>query len=119
MENPGGVKDAKKAEHWQRLIGQQRKSGTTIVAFCGKKGVSVGQFHWWNRRLREIKQKSSGGFVELVAPATEAVSSGVELCLDLSAVTAQAGGQVSVRLARGFDPETLKAVLAAIGGNAG
>lgn len=103
------VKDPEKAARWEELIDRQRKSGRTIVAFCKEEGVPVGQFHWWNRRLREMnedhRQSAGGGFVELVASVGEASFSGVELTVD---------GHLSIRLARGFDPETLKVALATI-----
>ena len=108
MENHRG--NAEKAARWKGLIGEQRKSGMTIVAFCEKEDLTVGQFHWWNRRLRESGEKrTGGGFVELVAPVAGADFSGVEL---------RVNAHVSIRLARGFNPETLKIALATIGANA-
>ncbi len=38
-------------EAWQRRIGQQQRSGLSIVAFCRKEGVSPGSFHAWKRKL--------------------------------------------------------------------
>lgn len=109
MRELGAVKDPEKAARWEELIDRQRKSGKTIVAFCKEESVLVGQFHWWNRRLREMREgprkSTGGGFVELVARGAEASFSGVEVTVD---------GQVSIRLARGFDPETLKVALATI-----
>ena len=114
MKNHRAVKDPEKAARWEELIDRQRKSGMTIVAFCKAEGVLVGQFHWWNRRLREMREghrySAGGGFVELVARGAEASFSGVELTVD---------GQLSIRLARGFDPETLKVALATIATKAG
>jgi hypothetical protein len=109
MRNYGSVKDPEKAKRWEQIIARQRKSGKTIVDFCKKQGVRVGQFHWWNRRLREMKgnhrRSRRGGFVELVASVGEPDYSGVELRID---------EKLSIRLARGFDPQTLKAALATI-----
>jgi hypothetical protein len=109
MKKYGTVKDPAKAARWEELIGRQRKSGKTIVDFCKGEGVLVGQFHWWNKRLREMKgnhrRSRRGGFVELVASVGESNYSGVELRID---------EKVSIRLARGFDPQTLKAALATI-----
>ena len=110
MGNRGKMKDPKKAARWEEVIGRQHKSGMTIVAFCKEEGVLVGQFHWWNRRLREMRQghrrSAKNGFVELVACGAEASFSGVELSVKK--------GQVSIRLSHGFDPETLKVALATV-----
>ncbi len=38
-------------EAWQRRIGQQQRSGLSIVAFCRKEGISPGSFHAWKRKL--------------------------------------------------------------------
>jgi hypothetical protein len=108
MRKRRGVKDPKKAARWEKLIARQRKSGKTIVDFCKEEGVLVGQFHWWNKRLRDLRPHRHGagrGFVELIASVAESNYSGVELKID---------GKVSIRLARGFDPETLKTALTTI-----
>lgn len=109
MRRPRRVKDPEKAARWEELIDRQRKSGMTIVTFCKEESVLVGQFHWWNRRLREMRegqrQRTGGGFVELIARGAEASFSGVELTID---------GQLSIRLSRGFDRETLKVALATV-----
>ncbi len=33
-------------EAWQRRIGQQKRSGLSIVAFCRKEGISPGSFNF-------------------------------------------------------------------------
>jgi len=106
-----GVRDGKKAAQWQGIIRRQGESGLSIVAFCRKRNLSVGQFHWWKRRLGEADgQQVGGGFVELMAPGAGTDFSGVEVDLD---------DRVRIRLARGFDPEVLKAVLVTLGARAG
>jgi len=104
--------NAAKAAHWEQVIGEQEGRGMTIAAFCRERGIAVGKFHWWKRRLREMREGAAGGgFVELVARPAETGYSGVELVVD--------SGGVSVRLARGFDRETLQVVLATLNAAAG
>ena len=107
--------DTAKAAQWRGVIAEQRSSGKSVAAYCRRKGVSAGVFHWWKRRLGAEcgNQTAAGkeGFIEVAVSARETESgSGVELRI---------GERLSVRLARGFDEQTLKAVLSLVAGDGG
>lgn len=67
-------------DEWQRLIDEQAASGQTQTAFCAQRGLSVGSFSHWKRRLSE--EVVSPAWIELGSlPA--ASSSGWDIELDL------------------------------------
>jgi len=47
-----GKPDAKKARHWQELLGEAARSGISIREFCRHGRLKESQFYWWQRRLR-------------------------------------------------------------------
>jgi len=110
----GGKADAKKARHWQEVLGEAARSGISIREFCRRRRLKESQFYWWQRRLRLSRreaatsrpgvngQRASFALVSEEAGATDA---GVELVLN--------GGQ-RLRITKGVDEETLRTVLAAL-----
>jgi len=98
------ARDAEKEKFWREKMGAYEKSGLTVREFCERDGLREVQFYYWRRVLKiEAKQ---GGFVELVPAAGANAPAGVSLKID---------DRVSIVLERGFDGETLKAALAAVG----
>lgn len=89
------------SEQWVSLIEEHGKSGQTIVGFCGDRGISVHNFHYHKRRIRE--QSEGGGFRRLRVRG----DSGVRLVLE--------SGKWQVAVDRGFDGRCLKQVLEVLG----
>ena len=99
----GGKADAKKARHWQGLLGEAARSGISIREFCRRKRVKESQFYWWQRRLRLVQQVGAGSHrsggngqaasFALVSEEGGAIDAGIELVLS--------GGR-RLRITKGF-----------------
>lgn len=90
---------------WQAAIDGQAASGMSITAYCQANGIRPSLFHTWRRKLKE-QQASGGGFVELVSERTNDTATGIRIHL---------GASLSISVARGFDPFTLRAVVETLG----
>lgn len=67
-------------DEWQRLIDEQAASGQTQTAFCAQRGICVGSFSHWKRRLFE--EAGSPAWIELGSlPAASSSSWDIELDL--------------------------------------
>jgi len=103
---------AEKARYWKKVIQQAARSGVSIREFCQQRQLTVSQFYWWQRRLQQApprpKKRGSGGtsasFV-LVSEPGEGSEAGIELVL---------GDGRRIRIHKGVDATTLRAVLAAL-----
>jgi hypothetical protein len=109
-----GKGDAKKARHWQEVLGEAARSGISIREFCRRRRLKESQFYWWQRRLRlsrrdgEASRPGGNGqkaSFALVSQEAGAMDAGVELVLN--------GGQ-RLRITKGVDEATLRTVLAAL-----
>ena len=98
------ARDAEKEKFWRGKMGAYEKSGLTGRECCERDGRRAVQFYYWRRALKEEAKQS--GFVELVRAAGANAPAGVSLRID---------DRLSIVLERGFDGETLKAALAAVG----
>ena len=91
---------------WRRAIAEQARGDETQSEFCDRRGLKLESFRAWKYRLAREGGAGGGAHpaamsfvpVKLVERAVD-VASGVEVALP--------GGRV-VRVARGFDEETLK-----------
>jgi transposase-like protein len=109
-----------KEQFWRELLGQWQRSELTIRAFCAQHGVSEPSFYAWRRTLAHRDQQarrptatrhtqrlaaapSAPTFVPVQVVATPAVSTTIEVVL---------GNGRSIRLAPGFEPATLRQLLA-------
>ena len=109
---------------WVEIIGRQRASGIEVGRFCRREGLAPSTFFAWRRRLGDgrgledscgaVRREDSNGaaFVEVVAAGESAAgrgdgvtASGVEICL---------GNGRRIGVARSFDPQTLRRVLAVL-----
>ena len=82
------------ADRWRRILEQQRRSGSSVAAFCRRAGVSQPSFYAWRQKLR-----GAGTFIEVKWPRETAVEAGgVELRLP---------GRRCVVIRPGFDRQTL------------
>jgi transposase len=106
--------DVEKARRWQNMIREAARSGLSVREFCRRRQLTISQFYWWQRRLKpqqtsaRRKQRGVGSdqasFV-LVSENGESPAAGIELVL---------GDGRRLRISRGVDEETLRAVLAAL-----
>lgn len=106
--------DVEKARYWQRTISEAARSGMSIRAFCRERRLRESQFYWWQCKLRAGWQggtmPESGGngrpaSFALVSAEAGVTDAGIELLL---------GEGRKLRIRRGVDEETLRAVLAAL-----
>ncbi|MDD5470196.1 MAG: hypothetical protein PHO92_05370 [Candidatus Peribacteraceae bacterium] len=102
-----GRRDPEKEKFWRERIREQGGTGKSVRQFCVEKGLKENLFYGWRRelKLRDGETAGAGGFVELLRAGTCHAISGVSLCVD---------GRLNIVVERGFDVETLKAVLACL-----
>jgi hypothetical protein len=110
----GNKHDVEKARFWRAAIREAARSGVSIREFCRRRKLKECQFYWWQHRLSmsrrsaeaERKRQTRGpASFALVREEPGANDAGIELVL--------AGGR-RLRIARGVDEATLRAVLAAV-----
>jgi transposase-like protein len=92
---------------WSSLILEQSESGQTVEAFCRERGLTTSQFYTWRKRLRGSAAEQFLE-VQVAKPAARPIPSkrgGIEIGL--------AEGR-SVVVEPGFDPNHLRAVVAAL-----
>jgi hypothetical protein len=101
-------RNAEKEKFWRATMEEHGVSGKSVRKFCEEKGLNENLFYGWRRelKLRDAEAAGKGGFVELIRRGGQAVTAGVSIRID---------ERISVVLERGFDGETLKAALAAVG----
>jgi transposase-like protein len=101
----------RKARYWQKKIHEAARSGLSTREFCRRHNLHESQFYWWQRNLaaRPVSPKPKSP----VGPASFALVSdepdaeaGIELVL---------GDGRRLRIRKGVDEPTLRAVLAALG----
>lgn len=91
-------------QRWRERVGAWRASGLTADAFASDQPFSAGTLRWWSSRLG---QAPSPTFLELVPrPATSAPEPPRDLVIEV--------GTARVRVAPGFDPTLLAAVVRAL-----
>jgi transposase-like protein len=107
-------RDGEKARYWQKVMGEAVRSGMSIRGFCRKHRLRESQFYWWRRQLKARREEQTrrrpgghGGAASfaLVSDEAGATDAGIELVL---------GNGRRLRIRRGVDEETLRAVLAAL-----
>ncbi len=114
MTQSGRRVDLAKHRRWRKTIGDAARSGMSVREFCRQRKLSVSHSHWWQRRLGKDVRKGlprkpngdqSAASFALVSDDPEATDAGIELVL---------GDGRRLRIHRGVDGETLRAVLAAM-----
>ena len=106
--------DVEKERYWQRTIGEAARSGKSIREFCRQRRLKESQFYWWQHKLQVGRQeqtrrghgarRGSASFA-LVGDEGGTTDAGIELVL---------GGGRRLRIRKGVDEATLRAVLAAV-----
>ena len=103
--------DVEKAHFWRSTIREAARSGISVREFCRRRKLHESQFYWWQRRLslagsKRRQQHGAGpASFALVSEEPGGGDAGIELVL---------GGGRRLRIARGVDEATLRAVLAAV-----
>lgn len=105
--------DLEKTRYRQKVIGEAARSGLSIREFCRRRRLKENHFYRWQRRLKEGRRAPTlrgGGrgraTFALVSEEPGDLGAGIELVL--------ANG-CRIRIGRGADEATLRAVLAAAG----
>jgi hypothetical protein len=110
----GGKRDVEKARYWQRTIREAARSWMSIREFCRQHRLKESQFYWWQHKLKAGRQALStrgpsvnreAASFALVSNEPQATAAGIELVLS--------GGR-RLRIRKGVDEETLRAVLAVV-----
>jgi hypothetical protein len=105
-----GSKTESRESYWRRQVAACEASGLTIAHFCKRQGLSVGQYYWWRRALKQRRKPVSGAlsFAEVTPVQLEAsVSALLEVAL--------ANGR-RIGVWPGFDAQTLSAVVRVLEG---
>ncbi|MBK7928956.1 MAG: hypothetical protein IPJ98_16155 [Bryobacterales bacterium] len=91
---------------WIRLIAEQGESGETVGAFCRERGLATWQFYTWRKRLGGPVAER---FLEVqVAKVARLAPS------QRGAIAIRLGEGCCVLVEPGFDPDHLRAVVAAL-----
>lgn len=100
-------RDPEKEKFWRERIREQGGAGKSVRQFCVEKGLKESLFYGWRRKLklRAGETECAGGFVELIRAGSGNAGSGVSIRVD---------ERLSIVLERGFDAETLQAVMACL-----
>ena len=120
----------KKTAYWRGMLAQYVASGLAPVEFCQSRGLAAKSFYKWRQRLRAelppLAFQRSGvprlqealELVPVVPPPGDVLSqSGHSGAGRWSGVSIQAG-RLRIHVDGGFDEETLRRVLKAVGGPA-
>ena len=103
----GKPRDLRKEQHWRRLIQLWKNSGLTVPAFCARHHITQPSFYAWRG---ELQQRDATAFVPVQVETNDQLAS-VPSFPTIEVVLA--GGQC-VRVTPGFDPATLRQLLAVL-----
>ena len=101
----GKPRDPRKEQHWRRLIQLWNNSGLSVRDFCARHRITQPSFYAWRRELQQRDAATAFVPVQVVTDDQPAFSTPIEILL--------AGGR-SVRITPGFDPATLRQLLAVL-----
>ena len=87
---------------WSGIIDAQKTSGMTIAEYCRNQHIRSNVFYAWRRRV-EKRSMDKQGFIELRSSFSNAAT-GIRIV----------AGHFIIEVHRGFDPVTLRALLACI-----
>jgi hypothetical protein len=93
-------------EYWARIIAEQEAVGQSVKAFCGERGLSLYNFYFWRRRLRQAELAPR--FAEVKTKAVPVAVADAP-ALEIVFVTGE-----RLRIGRGVDASTLRLTLEAI-----
>ena len=121
----GKPRDPAKERAWRRTIAEQARSGLSIAAFCRREGLTPHTFRWWRQELaRRDRRRRDSTCEEGPAPSlsteltlrpaflpVRVVPDSPEPAAEMAGIEIVLPAGPTVRVARGFDPPTLDAVL--------
>ena len=106
----GKPRDPSKEQRWRQLIDQWRRSGLSVRDFCQRQHLAVPSVYAWRRTLRQRDARDDQATPPLTfLPVHVRYDSDPPPPLEL----VLAGGQC-VHIPPGFDPTTLRALLAVL-----
>jgi transposase-like protein len=93
---------------WRRIIDEQERSGLSVAAYCRREQVAASSLFSWKRRLKR-EAAAASAFVEVQQAPDRPVDLAVAIELHLRE-------DRRLLLRPGFDPQTLRQVLAVLEG---
>jgi transposase len=108
-----GKGDAAKAGYWQKTLGEAARSGMSIREFCRRRRLKESQFYWWQRRLKPGRQEGTMSRLGVHEKAASFALVSDEAGMDAGIELVLGGGR-RLRIRKGVDEETLRAVLGAL-----
>lgn len=123
--NPTAEARAQRREHWRAVLKRWRKSGLSMAAYCKGENLKDSTLNWWARQLRvrdcdlarakraAAKPKAQRAVRSTFVPVRVIQVAPPEGASALEVVTRS--GHI-IRLHPGFDPATLREVIAALEG---
>jgi transposase-like protein len=94
---------------WRGLVSEQKRSGQSVAAFCGERGISAPQLFAWRKRLNQAGMEQFVA-VQVVGaggpPQSPAATS--------RAIEIRLGDGRSMMVEPGFDAAHLRALLAVL-----
>jgi transposase len=99
----GKPRDPRKEQHWRRLMQLWKNSGLTVRAFCARHHITQPNFYAWRRELQQRDAAATFVPIRVMTDDQPTPSTPIEILL--------AGGR-SLRITPGFDPATLRQLLA-------
>jgi hypothetical protein len=109
----GNRPDVEKRLYWRSILGEAATSGISTREFCQQRRLKETQFYWWRRvlksggqerRVERPVERERGSFA-LVSAEAGTMAADLELVL---------GDGRRLRIGRGVEEETLRAVLAVL-----
>jgi transposase len=100
----GKPRDAQKERQWRQTIREWRQSGLSVRVFCARRGLAQPSFYTWRRELAK-RDAEGGAFVPVRVLGEARPTAALEVVLE--------GGR-RLRVAAGFDPATLRQLLAVL-----
>src|SRR5438105_5324124 len=100
----GNPRDPRKEREWRGRIREWRQSGLSVRIYCARRGLAQPSFYAWRRELAK-RDAAKAAFVPVRVVAEPAVG------LDAALQVVLDGGR-TIRVAAGFDPTTLRQLLA-------
>src|SRR5437879_4079905 len=104
--------DLGRESYWRTMLARWRRSGLKVREFCRSEGISEPTFYGWRRRLAQSEETRPAFLpVQVVSESVEPpLTRGIEVVL--------ANGRC-LRVAPGFDPNTLTQLVALLEGGRG
>jgi len=113
---------ARREAHWRRLLQRWKRSGLPKTEFAQREKISPDVLYWWDREIERRDRAGRRGAARPPKPGSPVTRRGTFIPVRVvgptppavpSTLEVVAGGQV-VRVRPGFDPETLRRLVAVL-----